>query len=133
MLKQGSVEALRGRVAPMEMSPDDFREVGHQLIDHIADFLGSLPARRLGPGKTPAQIRTVLGGAPLPENGTPADKLLEEATNLMFDHSMFNGHPRFWGYITSSAAPIGALGDLLASTVNANVGGWALVAYTVRN
>ena len=126
MLKQGSIEALGGRVAPLEMSPDDFREVGHQLIDHIADFLGSLPARRLGPGKTPAQIRTVLGDASLPENGTPADKLLEEATNLMFDHSMFNGHPRFWGYITSSAAPIGALGDLLASTVNANVGGWAL-------
>jgi glutamate/tyrosine decarboxylase-like PLP-dependent enzyme len=30
------------------------------------------------------------------------------------------------GYITSSAAPIGALGDLLAASVNANVGGWEL-------
>jgi glutamate/tyrosine decarboxylase-like PLP-dependent enzyme len=29
-------------------------------------------------------------------------------------------------YITSSAAPIGALGDLLAATVNANGGGWNL-------
>ena len=97
MLKEGSMEALRGRVAPMEMSPDDFREVGHQLIDNIADFLGSLPERRVGPGKTPVQIRMVLGEASLPENGIPADKLLEEATNLMFDRSMFNGHPRFWG------------------------------------
>ncbi|HSK38732.1 MAG TPA: aminotransferase class V-fold PLP-dependent enzyme, partial [Arenibaculum sp.] len=34
--------------------------------------------------------------------------------------------PRFWGYITSSAAPIGALGDFLAATVNPNVGGWPL-------
>jgi aromatic-L-amino-acid decarboxylase len=30
------------------------------------------------------------------------------------------------GYITSSAAPIGALGDLLASTVNPNVGNWTI-------
>ncbi|MGB6688950.1 MAG: pyridoxal-dependent decarboxylase [Terracidiphilus sp.] len=41
-------------------------------------------------------------------------------------HSLFNGHPRFWGYITSSAAPIGALADLLAAAVNPNVGAWAL-------
>jgi glutamate/tyrosine decarboxylase-like PLP-dependent enzyme len=30
------------------------------------------------------------------------------------------------GYITSSAAPVGMLGDLLASAVNANVGAWVL-------
>jgi glutamate/tyrosine decarboxylase-like PLP-dependent enzyme len=44
----------------------------------------------------------------------------------MFENSLLNGHPRFWGYITSSAAPIGALGDLLASAVNPNLGGWSL-------
>ena len=41
-------------------------------------------------------------------------------------HSLFNGHPRFFGYITSSAAPIGALGDLIASVLNCNVGAWKL-------
>jgi glutamate/tyrosine decarboxylase-like PLP-dependent enzyme len=45
---------------------------------------------------------------------------------LLFDHSVLNGHPRFWGYITSAPAPIGALADLLAATVNPNVGGWFL-------
>jgi glutamate/tyrosine decarboxylase-like PLP-dependent enzyme len=48
--------------------------------------------------------------------------LLDEAVDLLFDHSVFNGHPRFMGFITSSAAPIGALGDLLAAAVNPNVG-----------
>jgi glutamate/tyrosine decarboxylase-like PLP-dependent enzyme len=38
------------------------------------------------------------------------------------DHSLLNGHPKFFGYITSSPAPIGALADLLAATVNPNVG-----------
>lgn len=126
MLKEGLIEKLRGRTAPMEISPDDFREIGHRLVDDVADFLGSLPERPVGPGRTPAQIRSVLGDAPLPENGTPPDELLSKATALMLEHSLFSGHPRFWGYITSSAAPIGALGDLLAAAVNANVGGWAL-------
>ena len=49
-----------------------------------------------------------------------------EATGLLFDHSLFNGHPRFFGYITSSPAPIGMLGDFLAAAVNPNVGAWSL-------
>ncbi|WP_262509437.1 pyridoxal phosphate-dependent decarboxylase family protein [Thermoflavifilum thermophilum] len=39
---------------------------------------------------------------------------------------MFNGHPRFWGYITSSATPIGALADFLASAINQNTGAFIL-------
>jgi len=35
---------------------------------------------------------------------------------------LFNGHPKFLGYITSSPTPIGALADMLASAVNPNVG-----------
>lgn len=52
--------------------------------------------------------------------------LLERATGLVLEHSLLNGHPRFWGYITSSAAPIGALADLLAASVNSNTGVWSL-------
>ena len=44
----------------------------------------------------------------------------------MFANSTFNGHPRFFGYITSSAAPIGALADMLAAAVNSNCGAWGL-------
>ena len=52
---------------------------------------------------------------------------------MLFDHSTFNGHPRFFGYITSSPAPIGMFGDLLAAAVNANIGGWAIGAGRQRN
>jgi glutamate/tyrosine decarboxylase-like PLP-dependent enzyme len=67
-----------------------------------------------------------LGPEHFPSKGESPQKLLEESAKLLFDHSLFNGHPRFWGYITSSAAPIGALADMLASAVNPNVGGWVL-------
>jgi glutamate/tyrosine decarboxylase-like PLP-dependent enzyme len=45
---------------------------------------------------------------------------------LLFEHSLFNAHPRFFGYITSPPAPIGILGDFLAAGLNANVGAWTL-------
>ena len=126
MQKEASIESLRAREAPMEIDSEDFRKIGHKLIDDLADFLSSLPDRPVGPGKSPAQIRNLLGRASLPTSGTPPDQLLEEAAGLMLENSLFNGHPRFWGYVTSSAAPIAALADLLASTVNSNVGGWSL-------
>ena len=67
-------------------------------------------------------IQQLLGNASLPENGTSAASLLEKATELMMNHSLLNGHPKFMGYITSSAAPVASLADLLAATVNPNVG-----------
>jgi aromatic-L-amino-acid decarboxylase len=68
----------------------------------------------------------VLGNASLPESGLPVEALLSSTTKLLFDHSLINGYPKFFGFITSSAVPIGALANLLASSVNANVGGQLL-------
>ncbi len=108
------------------MNADEFRALGHALVDRVADFIASLPDRPITPADSPTAIRQLLGADSLPEHGTDPDRLLEDTANLLFDHSLFNGHPRFWGYITSSAAPIGALGDLLAAVVNPNVGAWQL-------
>ncbi len=114
------------RVAPLAMRPEEFRALGYHLVDRIAEFLAGLPERPVTPADSPATVRAALGGDGLPARGSDPGSLLEEATSLLFDHSLFNGHPRFAGYITSSPAPIGVLGDLLAAAVNQNVGGWAL-------
>jgi glutamate/tyrosine decarboxylase-like PLP-dependent enzyme len=108
------------------MSPEEFRRLGHRLVDRIAGFLGAIRHEPLTPGETPAQLRPLVGRPRLPAEGAPSDRLLEEATELVLGHSLRNGHPRFMGYITSSAAPIGALADLLAAAVNPNVGAWEL-------
>jgi glutamate/tyrosine decarboxylase-like PLP-dependent enzyme len=113
--------------APLAMDPQEFRRLGHTLVDSVADFLGTLPSRPVTTGESPATIRTLLNAeAALPETGTDARALLLSAARLLFEHSLFNGHPRFFGYITSSPAPIGMLGDLLAAAVNANGGAWRL-------
>ncbi len=118
-------ERSRGE-SPADMSGAEFRRLGHLLVDRIGEFFDSLPDRRVTPGESPKSVRARIRSGDLPQRGAPADTLLGEAAQLLFDHSLHNGHPRFLGYITSSAAPLGALADLLASAVNANLGKWDL-------
>ena len=110
------------RKSPIELSKEEFRKIGHQLIDDISDFIATIDEKPVTINKSPSQLQGILGKASLPENGVPATELISKTSDLLFNHSLFNGHPKFLGYITSSAAPIGALADLLAASVNPNVG-----------
>jgi aromatic-L-amino-acid/L-tryptophan decarboxylase len=122
-----NVDQPKFRAAPLEMTEEQFRSLGHDLIDRIASFLGSLRGRAVTPAESADRVRAALNAArTLPEQSRDAGALLKNTANLLFEHSLFNGHPRFYGYITSSAAPIGVLGELLAAAVNANVGAWKL-------
>lgn len=112
--------------APIDISPDQFRALGHELVDRIAEFMAGLSERPVTSGHTPSELRAALGGAGLPEEGAEPAELLHDATRLLFDHSTLFGHPRFGGYICGSPAPIAALAELLAAAVGANVGGWAI-------
>src|SRR6266702_5687345 len=121
------IEELRVRAAPLEMTEDQFRSLGHDLVDRVAGFLASIRSYPVTAATSPEEVRASLDAArALPERGRDPGALLREAASLLFEHSLFNGHPRFYGYITSSAAPIGMLADLLAAAVNANVGVWKL-------
>ncbi|MGB5661157.1 MAG: aminotransferase class V-fold PLP-dependent enzyme [Thermoanaerobaculia bacterium] len=127
MASSDRLDQLRNRSAPLDMSPEEFRQLGHQVVNRIAELLESLPGRPVTPADTPGTIRQALRASRgLPEHGVEAGPLLEETTRLLFDHSLFNGHPRFLGYITSAPAPIGMLGDLIAAAVNPNVGAWPI-------
>jgi glutamate/tyrosine decarboxylase-like PLP-dependent enzyme len=117
---------LEPRHAPLAMDAETFRALGHRLVDQIATMLEGLPQRVVTPGEAPAQVRAALGASALPERGADAGAILDRAQSLLAKHSLFNGHPRFFGYITASPAPIGILGDLLAAAINPNIGAWEL-------
>jgi len=115
------------RHAPLAMDAATFRALGHRLVDQVAAFLESLPQGPVTRDESPSAVREALDlNGPLPESGMDAAPLLERTAQLLFDHSLFNGHPRFFGYITAPPAPIGILGDFLAAAVNPNVGAWTL-------
>lgn len=115
------------RKGEIELTPEEFKEIGYGLVDRIAEFLKGIENIPITKDEEEDTIRRLLkADRPLPGKGTNAKVLLAKASDLLINHSLFNGHPRFWGYITSSPAPIGILGDFLSSAINANVGAWAL-------
>ena len=115
------------RTAAAHIDTTTFRALGHQLVDQVAGLLESLPRGPVRRDESPSSMRDALGlTGPLPESGMDPAALLEQSTRLLFEHSLFNAHPRFFGYITASPAPIGILGDLLAAALNPNCGAWAL-------
>ena len=44
---------LHDRKAPLEIRGDEFRELGHRLVDDIAEFLDSLPQRPVTTAESP--------------------------------------------------------------------------------
>jgi aromatic-L-amino-acid decarboxylase len=57
------------RNAPIDIDAAEFRRLGHDLVDRIADLLGTLPDRRVTAGLSPVQVRALIGEGPLPEQG----------------------------------------------------------------
>ena len=101
---------------------NEFRKVGHQLIDQIASFLEDIHERPVTSGLSGNEIRALLQTTCLPEKGSDIRGIMDHAFEVLVQNSLFNGHPRFMGYITSSPAPAGILADLLAAAINPNVG-----------
>jgi glutamate/tyrosine decarboxylase-like PLP-dependent enzyme len=110
------------RSSSIEINSDEFRKIGHALIERIAHFLEDIYDHPVTSGKTGSQIREILNTSSLRNEGINLSELLPNTADILFDHSLFNGHPKFMGYITSSPAPAGILADLLAAAVNPNVG-----------
>lgn len=117
---------MQKRDAPIALSGEQFRELGYRLVDELAAFIDSIPSRPVTPGEPPSVVRAALPSQTLPEKGSDPKQLLEEAARLLVDHSLLNSHPQFAGYVTAPAAPLASLAELLAATINANLGLWIL-------
>ena len=116
-----SAATPRSQREAVHLTPDEFRALGNDLVERIAAFLDRLPSLPVTPGESAEAVRALLPVGGLPEQGAEPAALLAETAEMLFAHSLFNGHPRFFGYITSSPAPLGMLADLLAAAVNSNV------------
>ena len=115
------------RSAALNMSGAEFRAAGHALVDRIADFLDGWDSRPVTTAPSPLDVRELISAdQTMPREGQGLTGILDSTADALFTQSLHNGHPRFMGYITSSAAPAGMLADLLASALNPNCGAWTL-------
>ncbi|MDY7806872.1 aminotransferase class V-fold PLP-dependent enzyme [Burkholderia stagnalis] len=119
------------RRAAARIEPDAFRELGHTLVDRLADFMAGLPDRSVKPKQTAHDIRQWLSGAAFPEQASPAAQVLSQACDMLSEHAVSTSHPRFWAYIMGAASPMGALADFLASAISAPMTSFGTSGLTV--
>ncbi|PWT87774.1 MAG: aspartate aminotransferase family protein [Acidobacteria bacterium] len=124
-------EASEQRLLSIDLSPEVFREEGHKIIDEIATLISSIRNHAVTPAPTPGSLQEKLP-ATMPLAGMDPSSVMTETWNLLLENSLFNSHPRFWGYITSSPAPTGILGDLMASAINSNCGAFVLAPIATK-
>ena len=73
------------------MPGSEFRQAGYRLIDQIADFIDNIGDKPVTTNPSSAELSTLIGLDPLPEDGKPANEIVNRASGLLFNHSLFNG------------------------------------------
>ena len=103
----------------------EFRAVGHQLIDRIADYLEAVSDEPLFPRVEPRTLYDAFD-EPLPMSGEPLERVIAELEEKLLPYCTQVNHPGYFGLITPPPTPVGILGDLLASALNQNVGAYSI-------
>ena len=96
------------------MTPDEFRESGHKLIDWIADYRESIASRSVRATTAPGEVRASLPSEP-PSEPEPFDAILADFESRLVPGLTHWQHPRFFGYFPANSALPSVLGDLLSS------------------
>lgn len=105
----------------LDLSEQEFKEIGYQLVDSIAYLINNMSEMPLTTSISKEELKGKLTDYSLSDDGVSAKELFNKTTELLINYSLFNGHPKFMGFITSAPSPIGILGNLLGSAINPNV------------
>lgn len=103
------------------MDAQEFRRIGHGVVDRLADYFDSLPDQPVFPDVEPEEV-LALFDEPVPREGSSAERVLAELDEKLFPNCVHTGNGGYLGLITASPLPIGVIGDLIASALNQNLG-----------
>jgi aromatic-L-amino-acid/L-tryptophan decarboxylase len=97
--------------------------MGRAALDLVAEYFDTLAARPVLRPTTSAALRQRLD-EPAPSAGLPFADLLGTVRQVVEEFSRHNGHPRFFGYVSSPGLPVAAMGSMIAAAFNINVTCW---------
>jgi aromatic-L-amino-acid/L-tryptophan decarboxylase len=95
--------------------------LSHAALDDAIDYLENVRERPVWQ-EVPHDVRERLR-APMPLEPTPLEDVYAEFARDVLPYPTGNIHPRFFGWVHGSGTPTGALAEMLAATMNSNVGG----------
>lgn len=96
------------------MNPEEFRRLGRQIVDYVADYRENLATRPVWSQVQPGQIRAMLPPGP-PERPESWEEILADLDRVIAPGLSHWQHPRFFGYFPANAHLASLLGDYLSS------------------
>jgi aromatic-L-amino-acid/L-tryptophan decarboxylase len=106
------------------MTPEEFRQHGHTVVDWIADYYGRIESYPVLSRAEPGQIRASLPADP-PAQGEPFSAILADIEKLILPGITHWQSPNFYAYFPSNASGPAILGDLLSSGLGVQGMLWA--------
>jgi aromatic-L-amino-acid decarboxylase len=107
------------------MERNEFRGMGHKVVDLLADYLENIEGRRVFPEAEPRTVNQLFA-EPLPSSPSSAETVLHELEDKLLPYCTHVGHPGYMGLITPSPNPVGVLGDFICSALNQNLGAYSI-------
>lgn len=107
------------------MDPQEFRRIGHAVIDQLATYFETLDHCPVSPDVDPQQVERLFD-EPLPRHGVEPERVLAELDEKLMPYCVHPGSGGYLGLITASPLPIGVIGDLIASALNQNLGVYSI-------
>jgi aromatic-L-amino-acid decarboxylase len=107
------------------LDPAEFRRIGHDVINVLADYLTHIEDRPVFPDALRAELEQRFRET-LPLIPTPPEQVIAQLQRDLLPFCCHVGHPGYFGLITPSPNPVGILGDLIASALNQNIGAWSI-------
>lgn len=106
------------------MNSEEFRRIGHQLIDWIADYRDRIGEFPVMSQVEPGFIRAALPPTP-PEIGESLDaSLFQDLEQIVLPGLTHWNHPNFFAYFPSNANLASVLGDLLSTGLGVQGMSW---------
>jgi len=106
------------------MSPEEFRQQGHAMIDWIADYYSRIESFPVLSQVKPGEIRASLP-ASAPVQGEPFSALLKDVGEKILPGITHWQSPNFYAFFPSNASGPAILGDLLSSGLDVQGMLWA--------
>jgi aromatic-L-amino-acid/L-tryptophan decarboxylase len=107
------------------MDTKEFRDLGHEVVELLSDYLEHIEARRVFPDVEPRTLHKLFSES-LPENPSAPHEVLAELEARLLPYCTHVGHPGYMGLITPSPNPIGVIADFISSALNQNVGAYSI-------
>src|SRR6188474_727814 len=97
-----------------DMSKEDFRRFGHELVDWVAEYLEHVEDLPVMAQIEPGDLKAQLPAAP-PEHGEPMQDILGDVDRLIVPALTHWSSPSFFAYFATSTSAPGIFGELLAA------------------